>query len=501
MTLKEKFLKMIIKRIPLTYENLIDYGFSYDDIISLRYANLLEYDGDNKYDFRNYLVLYNYGKHLKAINEVEDAVSCYELLYEINPDYYDVAVRLFLHQLENGDYTKIKTYLDTIWQSDKYDANDKLLCVYLLSFLTALDAKYQDIIQNISIKSFENLDNSSFYQKILAQQFVAALKILNNSYNDHLNIMSLVIKKLLIQVVNNARCEKEEVYALVNMKEYDKALMLLEEIKQRHSLNMYFENVYDLLQDLLQMMETGLVLEAKSAKANYVYEAINNKNYPLALYLEDYKVKSQRNHLTIEDSIIYSLLQEINYYLEIFNPTDMETVNHSLDEKLDNLPNIAQDGLILLPPKSHHENYVLRSYLLPKEAMKIFYLGRGEQERLVLLHEHVYTKDDKIDLIGLFQKAEEKFQTESYEEALELFKQALALSGKSIRCKSNLYFKIGYLYSIIPNPNYELSLDYLTVAQMITEIHEDYMYDYRPIMASVKRKMNKQNKLTRKKPE
>ena len=315
-----------------------------------------------------------------------------------------------------------------------------------------------------------------------------------------MSITDIVLKKLILIAIQTIRKEKEEISNLTMLEEYEKLDEYFKNLDNKHQLNAYYKYSYKLIKDILRIINEGVIPENTNLRSHDVYEAILNNDYARALYLQTNKVNKNERVLT-DHNFLYLLLENINNMINNLDNSLDDVESASLEEKLEELANIAETGLIFLPNLEHNQAREIKYNLKSYPNIKIFSLESLKEEQVVILYEHVYKKDDYINFKELFGSAEGAFRTCKYEEALKIYRQILALSGKKIRYKSNLFYKIGYLYSVIPEPNYNLALDYLNVAEKISEIHEDYLYDYRPIIYNVMGKLAKQNKLTRKKPE
>lgn len=317
-----KMYEGILKNQELTTKELNSYGFNSKDLADLIDNGSLERIKRGYYSFLSIDNLFYYGKKLIASKEYDKATACFEKCYELDPNHLGACFQLFLRAVQSRDYSKAFTYFEHFYNSDnEYYNNDSNFYLYLLSMITEIPkqhkeyAKYlqlEDIRIDFNDKRFEDpYSQNKVRISALNQKFTLASKQLNELIKQHgrLSVQDIIVRTLLSQAIEIQNDLKKNIINLVTEKKYNEIISRLEEVQEQHHLSVADECILFLAREIYKVEKTGIIPEKEVVSTNKLFEAINGKNFELALSLsKDY---IERNNINPSDNAMFMLLKDI----------------------------------------------------------------------------------------------------------------------------------------------------------------------------------------------
>lgn len=318
----------LIDEKELTTKELNSYGFNSKDLTDLINDGVLERIKRGYYSFLSIDSLFYYGKQLIASKEYDKATACFEKCYELDPNHLGACFQLFLRAVQSKDYSKAFTYFEHFYNSDnEYYNNDSNFYLYLLSMITEIPeehreyAKYlqlEDIRINFNDKRFEDpYSQNKVRISALNQKFTLASKQLNELIKQHgrLSVQDIIVRTLLSQAIEIQNDLKKNIINLAIEKKYKEIISRLEEVQEQHHLSVADECILFLAREISKVKETGIIPEKEVVSTNKLFEAINGKNFELALSLsKDY---IERNNINPSDNAMFMLLKDITELTKI----------------------------------------------------------------------------------------------------------------------------------------------------------------------------------------
>lgn len=312
----------LIDEKELTTKELNSYGFNSKDLADLINDGVLERIKRGYYSFLSIDSLFYYGKKLIASKEYDKATACFEKCYELDPNHLGACFQLFLRAVQSRDYSKAFTYFEHFYNSDnEYYNNDSNFYLYLLSMITEIPeehreyAKYlqlEDIRIDFNDKRFEDpYSQNKVRISALNQKFTLASKQLNELIKQHgrLSVQDIIVRTLLSQAIEIQNDLKKNIINLATEKKYKEIISRLEEVQEQHHLSVADECILFLAREISKVEETGIIPEKEVVSTNKLFEAINGKNFELALSLsKDY---IERNNINPSDNAMFMLLKDI----------------------------------------------------------------------------------------------------------------------------------------------------------------------------------------------
>lgn len=312
----------LIDEKELTTKELNSYGFNSKDLTDLINDGVLERIKRGYYSFLSIDSLFYYGKQLIASKEYDKATACFEKCYELDPNHLGACFQLFLRAVQSRDYSKAFTYFEHFYNSDnEYYTNDSNFYLYLLSMITEIPEKHreyakylqlEDIRIDFNDKRFEDpYSQNKVRISALNQKFTLASKQLNELIKQHgrLSVQDIIVRTLLSQAIEKQNDLKKNIINLATEKKYKEIISRLEEVQEQHHLSVANQCILFLAREISKVEETGIIPEKEVVSTNKLFEAINGKNFELALSLsKDY---IERNNINPSDNAMFMLLKDI----------------------------------------------------------------------------------------------------------------------------------------------------------------------------------------------
>lgn len=323
----KKMYEGILKDQELTTKELKGYGFNSKDLADLIEDGTLVRIKRGYYSFKSIDDLYYYGKKLISMEEYDKATACFKKCYELDPNHSGVCFQLFLRCIQNRDYENAFKYFDNIYNTaNEYYNTDNNYYLYLLSMITELPEhhrkyaklfKLRDIIVDFNDKRYNDVSTQNKIRiSSLNQRFILASKQLNDliKQNGKLSAQDIIIRTLLNQAVEEQIRIKRYIAKLVNEKQYEEVIEYLETLKEQHNLSLADEYTLSLTKDLTEIIRTGIIPEKQVFSTNKLFDAVNGKNYELALSLSTEYIK--KRNIDANDNAMYLLLTEIKNIID-----------------------------------------------------------------------------------------------------------------------------------------------------------------------------------------
>ena len=342
----------LIDEKELTTKELNSYGFNSKDLTDLINDGVLERIKRGYYSFLSIDSLFYYGKQLIASKEYDKATACFEKCYELDPNHLGACFQLFLRAVQSRDYSKAFTYFEHFYNSDnEYYNNDSNFYLYLLSMITEIPeehreyAKYlqlEDIRIDFNDKRFEDpYSQNKVRISALNQKFTLASKQLNELIKQHgrLSVQDIIVRTLLSQAIEIQNVLKKNIINLATEKKYKEIISRLEEVQEQHHLSVTDECILFLAREISKVEETGIIPEKEVVSTNKLFEAINGKNFELALSLS--KEYIERNNINPNDNAMFMLLKDITELVKTkANKFKDQPVVETIAKKVEPVPTI-----------------------------------------------------------------------------------------------------------------------------------------------------------------
>ncbi len=326
----------LIDNKELTTKQLKEYGFNSKDLSGLIENGVLERIKRGYYAFISIDDLFFYGEKLISLNEYDRAIACFEKCYEMDQSHLEACSYLFLRAIRSRDYNKAFDYLEKFYNSDnEYYKNDGNFYIYLLSMITEIPDKYREYARKLRIEDIKINPEDKRYKDVyfqnkvrlssLMHKFDLASKQLDGLIKRRggLSVQNIIVKTLLIQAISVQKRINGDVINLVIAKKYDEIVMYLEEIQRQRNLSTANFWILSLAKDISEFRRTGVVPEIQITSTSKIFDAVNGKNYELALSLN--KEYIERANIEPNSNAMFMLLKDITELIQSKKKIDQET--------------------------------------------------------------------------------------------------------------------------------------------------------------------------------
>lgn len=312
----------LIDEKELTTKELNSYGFNSKDLTDLINDGVIKRIKRGYYSFLSIDSLFYYGIQLIALNEYDKATACFEKCYELDPNHLGTCFQLFLSAVQSRDYSKAFTYFEHLYNSDnEYYTNDSNFYLYLLSMITEIPEEHREYAKSLQLEDIRIDFNDKRFEdpysqnkvriSALNQKFTLASKQLNELIKQHgrLSVQDLIVRTLLSQAIEIQNDLKKNVINLATEKKYNEIISRLEEVQEQHHLSVADECIFFLAREISKVEETGIIPEKEVDSTNKLFEAINGKNFELALSLSKDYIEGK--NINPSDNAMFMLLKDI----------------------------------------------------------------------------------------------------------------------------------------------------------------------------------------------
>lgn len=379
----------LIDEKELTTKELNSYGFNSKDLTDLINDRVLERVKRGYYSFLSIDDLFYYGKQLIASKEYDKATSCFKKCYELNPNHLGACFQLFLRAVQSKNYEEAFTYFEHFYDSDnEYYNNDSNFYLYLLSMITEIPEQHREYakylkLEDIRVDFNDKRFNDPYSQNkvrisVLNQKFTLASKQLNELIKQHgrLSVQDIITRTLLSQAIEVQNELKKNIANLAIEKKYKEIIAHLEKVQEQHHLSTADECILFLAREVSKLEETGIISEKEVISTNKLFEAINGKNFELALSLsKDY---IERNNIDPSDNAMFMLLKDITELTKTkTNKAEAKQVVTSPVKKAESVNNNTTPQINASPMTSNITFATVIGYLMQQDFDNSFRALRG----------------------------------------------------------------------------------------------------------------------------
>lgn len=305
---------MFLRGISLTKENMYKNGLNDDDINLLISTNAIAFTKiDNLYKFNDVVKLRYYGIYLLSKGIIKDAITCFEMCYEIIPDNIEICIQFLLAKLNKKDYEEVIDAFRQLEEIKNSNSKTSNLILYLLNCIVKLPDEYEERLLKLDLDDLL-FDDEEKYKKenelinaIWNSNFTYAYRLTNDMINSHTNysVKEELIKELLKQVFEKNDNIMESIKRNIQNKNYEKIVDILRKVQVKRKLT-YIETYIILIADaIVKVKETGIIPTIYKANCNELFDLLVSNNFKKA-----FKEGSKRNEL------IYILLVELNNLID-----------------------------------------------------------------------------------------------------------------------------------------------------------------------------------------
>ena len=379
----------LIDEKELTTKELNSYGFNSKDLTDLINDRVLERVKRGYYSFLSIDDLFYYGKQLIASKEYDKATACFKKCYELNPNHLGACFQLFLRAVQSKNYEEAFTYFEHFYDSDnEYYNNDSNFYLYLLSMITEIPEQHREYakylkLEDIRVDFNDKRFNDPYSQNkvrisALNQKFTLASKQLNELIKQHgrLSVQDIITRTLLSQAIEVQNELKKNIANLAIEKKYKEIIAHLEKVQEQHHLSTADECILFLAREVSKLEETGIIPEKEVISTNKLFEAINGKNFELALSLSNDYI--ERNNIDPSDNAMFMLLKDITELTKTkTNKAEAKQVVTSPVKKAESVNNNTTPQINASPMTSNITFATVIGYLMQQDFDNSFRALRG----------------------------------------------------------------------------------------------------------------------------
>ncbi|MCM1370548.1 MAG: hypothetical protein NC181_01475 [Clostridium sp.] len=271
--------------------------------------------------------LFNYGKELISKKEYDKATTCFEKCYKIDSNNIDTCNYLFLLAIQDENYKKAFIYFEELMNiNNKFYDSDNNFYLYLLNIITEIPEKYKQYVKFFKYKDIKIDFNDERYNEIekrnkirlscFNKKFKLALFQFNElKSKEELNVSDVIIYTLLTQSIGIISTIQKNIGTLLYNKSYSEITQYLEEMQEKGCLGINEEYILTLSSDILKIKNTNNIPKVEIFETDDMYDAIDGKNYDLALelnikYFESKNLNPNSNYLNILLTNIIELIEQ-----------------------------------------------------------------------------------------------------------------------------------------------------------------------------------------------
>lgn len=349
----KQIINLAINRENITIHDLHMLGFINYDINNLIKDKIIEPAGNDLFKFIDYKMIYNLGKELFK-EDYSKSEKYFEYCINHNCKVYSSYYRLLVSSVYNKNYQRAFNIIDVLISMNsntkskyemEYNTANLNFYLYMLSLITEIPDKYNNLLDGININDMTfdlKLDESSNELNLLRNK-IRCYAINKNfpeaqKYQDILNgkeLKDLLTDILITQYKDKCINNTYTLYSLLRDKKYVEYINFINKEKANGKLSHSKEYKEKIIFDLLEIQETDEIPIIKSFVADTRYDAIDNKNYGLALG-NSKKCKSLSKELKdickLIDFVISCKKEDKLSLNEIYNFIIINSVNHNHEE-------------------------------------------------------------------------------------------------------------------------------------------------------------------------
>lgn len=385
----KKLYYKFLENSDLTTSEILSLGFTSKDITSLVDKQIITRVKRGTYQI-NINSLFSYGKQLIYQKQYFEAFKFIKKCYELNPDNLNIKKQLIISSLDIRDYnTCIKCLQELFLKNSAYYTPDYLMYFYLLNYVVELPEEIQNIINNLKREDILLKEDDDRYSDLKFQnrirnliylkQFQVASSLLNNylSNTNYINVYDVILRCLLNNILDENRRLSEEIFNLVNNKEYEQIKIILKSKELRGVLNSSEEIILQLVEEILTVKESRKPSVPLSGVGVDFKELIKLREYELAYQM--HKKYLATKDYGEDNNVIHILLKELISINKTLKDNDPQTIFNTILNDL--IKNDLKSALLQI------KNYLS---LAGKEAYE--YLIAGLIKIAIIEHDFTFAK-------------------------------------------------------------------------------------------------------------
>lgn len=295
--------------------------------------------------------LYDYARYLIRIKKNDEATTCFERCYEINPRYKNICFYLFFRNIQSGKFEEALKYFDVLYHiNNKYQIKNNNYYLYLLSMAMILPSSYRERAQKLTLQDITLIEDNTQHGNIKEQNRIRHLVYLKKfrlaakelekikQENSGYNACNILTRRLLYGIKEKQQQINNDILQLQKEGRYEEVVSYLEYIKSNSYLGLLNDSNLCLTKDLIEIKKTGIVPRQIFCPDDGYYTAIKNKNYQLALAKEIEDITSK--NISPDDDYACLILTELNNIVSTLNkktngaknPTIVDIAGYLMDQ-------------------------------------------------------------------------------------------------------------------------------------------------------------------------
>ncbi len=309
----------------ISKETLKNIGFSDQELQNLCDVSVLEKETEEVYAF-SYNKMFDYAERLHGWKKYEKAYACYQACYHVCQDQVPLLLFLIHYEVVRRNLEGAFAYFTKLYQNSEQREDDNFL-LYLFHMSINIDEPYRTLAKSLRLEDCLATSEEPNYETLYYHEIKKAA--FKKNFEKAAQYLEMLIQKrgrtpqkgILIQtLLANAKYQQDEFYKALlmylNEENYETALAELQKQGEHYPLNTQEKRLACLLQDYLNIKQTGVLPEITILDTTNIDEAIQGKNYELAMQL--YEEGLDKAHLSKNQNFCYFVLQSINLLKERF---------------------------------------------------------------------------------------------------------------------------------------------------------------------------------------
>jgi len=388
----ELIFRMVINDIVLNNQNLINNGFSNEEISKLIEMKIIQTTKSGVYKFIAVEDLRKYGVKRIFMKDGREANRCFKKCFQLASNGRNICLQYLLALIKKSNYDEaLEVYHNLVRNNSSKYYKDNNLYLYLLSVIVELDSEYAEIVKGFKYSDlmlYENKENKiecKIRKAILQSKFTYAYKLIVDymSGKKEYSLKYELIRELLVHALEAEKVFKSNLLNLAKNEDYDEILKLLQNREKQRDLSKLENYIILIVEAIIDIMLTGEVMEPAFNECNSLYEALVGNNFRLALKLNNEFL--EYNNENPCDDIVNILLLKIN-----------ELINEIEDGKVfeeENENDIDDVGIFDVKNAEEIAYYIRSKNISIDEYVK----SVGLLKKYVLLVKLVYARDYYIE--------------------------------------------------------------------------------------------------------
>ena len=323
---------MLIKGIKLTYKNMLLNGLTSDDI-SFLLNNSIIFMRDKIDSFGSYGLIgadefRKYGANLLVSGNINDAIRCFEICYQIDPSNKEICMHYLLNKLKNNDYEEVLNGFKQLENVNNVDVKFNNLILYLLNCVTKLPKEYDDRISCFELEDISFDENTKqAVECIYNSRFKDAYELINNmlAKNVEYSVSLELIWNLLRKIFEKNGIINKTIESNIRDENYAVVVDILRVLQTKRRLT--YNETYTLLlcNAIVKIKETSIIPKVYECDSVDIYDMIICNDFEAALR----KINRTKNNL------LYILLVEINKLIKKIRNEKLENQENEYKDIID----------------------------------------------------------------------------------------------------------------------------------------------------------------------